>query len=417
MLGLLLGFTIFLAIIGIVGAVVFMQVRKSTREAKLFERGLKMVPMLIHLPPPSDDTEVGGRDTRDVTDETISRAQTIYNIIGSTYQRGFKAKFAGQRHFAFEIVATGGFVNFYVAVPVSLQEIIKQAIVSAYPAARLEEVTEHNIFNAAGKLSGVAGGEMVLKESYAYPIATYQDIKRDALQSVLNALSSLEKEDGAAIQIVLRPSHHAWRKTAHKLASDKRKGSDKTLSPFQLFVQFLSAFLRPPEDKKGGGEKKELSNLEQSNLDAIDQKTQSVGYDSQIRIVVSSNISQRSQALVSNIVASFSLFDAPGKNGFRYEPSKDPVALVADYNLRAYRPSKKLDVLNAVELATLFHFPDQRNIPTTQVVRQDSKQVDGPRNVPEDGLLLGYNEFRGAKKPIRIALQDRQRHLYAVGQT
>lgn len=27
-----------------------------------------MVPMKIHLPPPSDDIEVGGRDERDVVD-------------------------------------------------------------------------------------------------------------------------------------------------------------------------------------------------------------------------------------------------------------------------------------------------------------------------------------------------------------
>ena len=30
---------------------------------------------------------------------------------------------------------------------------------------------------------------------------------------------------------------------------------------------------------------------------------------------------------------------------------------------------------------------------------------------------MGYNIFRGAKKPIRLALGDRQRHMYAVGQT
>lgn len=417
MVGLLIGLTIFLAIGGAVGWVIFFRVRQVARENKSFERGLKMVPLLIHLPPPSDDTEVGGRDTRDVVDETISRAQTIYNIIGSTYQKGFKAKYYGQRHFAFEIVANGGFVNFYAAVPVAMVEVIKQAIVSAYPAARLEETSEHNIFNQVGKLSAVAGGEMNLKEQYAYPIATYQDIKRDALQSVLNSLSTLEKEDGAAIQIVLRPAQADWRKAANTLASNKRKGKDKKQNPFQLFIQFLSAFSKPPEDKKDGGDKKELSNLEQSNLDAIDEKTRHVGYDTQIRIVVSSNISQRAQALVSNVVASFSLFDAPGKNGFKFTPSKDPAELVSNYNLRAFTATKKLNVLNAVELSTLFHFPDQRNIPTTQVVRQDSKQVDGPRNVPDEGLFLGYNEFRGVKKPIRIAAADRARHMYAVGQT
>lgn len=417
MLGLLIGLILFLAVAGGIGWLVFLRVRTVAREQKSFERGLKMVPILIHLPPPSDDTDVGGRDTRDITDETISKAQIIYNIIGSTIQKGFKTRYYGQRHFAFEIVAAGGFVNFYAVVPISLTEVIKQAIVSAYPAARMEETSEHNMFSQIGKLGGVTGGELNLKEHYAYPIATYQDLKRDALQSVLNSLSTLEKEDGAAIQIVLRPAEHSWRKDANTVASNKRKGKDKKPSPVQLFTQFVLAFSRPPDEKKDGGDKKELSNLEQSNLDAIDEKTRHVGYEVQIRIVVSSNISQRSQALAGNIVASFSLFDAPGKNGFKYAPSKDSAALVADYNMRAFTATKRPNILNAVELATLFHFPDQRNLPTTQVVRQDSKQVDGPRNVPTEGIMLGYNDFRGVKKPIRIALGDRQRHMYAVGQT
>jgi putative ribosome biogenesis GTPase RsgA len=43
--------------------------------------------------------------------------------------------------------------------------------------------------------------------------------------------------------------------------------------------------------------------------------------------------------------------------------------------------------------------------------------LTGPRNIPEHGLLLGYNMFRGAKKAIRLADNDRQRHMYLVGQT
>ena len=56
-------------------------------------------------------------------------------------------------------------------------------------------------------------------------------------------------------------------------------------------------------------------------------------------------------------------------------------------------------------------------MPTSQVTRQGSKQVDGPRNIPDTGLLLGYNVFRGTKKPIRLDDSDRQRHMYVVGQT
>ncbi len=415
-------FTILIVIFSlaaIIGPIVYSQIRKNFREQKNYERGLKIVPVLIHLPPPSDDTEVGGRDVRDVTEETISKAQIIYNIIGSTVQKGFKSNFYGQRHFAFEIVGTQGFVYFYAAVPISLLEVVKQAIVSAYPTARLEEVAEHNIFSQVGKVSGTLGGELTLKESFAYPIATYQDLKRDGMQSLLNALSSLGKEDGAAIQILMRPANPSWRKTASAVASKKRKGTDKVGGAGNFAKSLATALVKPPE---GGSkdEKKapELSNLEQATLDAIDEKTRHTGFEVLIRVVASSNISQRSQALLSNIVASFSLYDAPGKNGFKYTPAKDIDALVTAYLMRFFpQQAKKKNILNAVELATLFHFPDQRSIPTSQLTRQDSKQVDGPRNIPDDGLLLGYNVFRGAKKPIRLALGDRQRHMYVVGQT
>ena len=398
--------------------VVFSYIQKRTREQKNYERGLKMVPLLIHLPPPSDDTEVGGRDTRDVIDETISKAQIIYNIISSTVQKGFKVKLYGQRHFAFEIVGSQGFVYFYAAVPIALVDVVKQAVVSAYPASRLEEVTEHNIFSPIGKITGTVGGDLNLKEPYAYPIATYQDLKRDAMQSVLNSLSTLDKEDGAGIQILLRPADPGWRKTANSLASKKRKGTDKKIGIVHLAREFATAFVKPPEDKKEvGSEHKELSNLEQATLDAIDDKTRHSGYEVQIRIVASSNISQRAQAIVNNIVASFSLFDAPGKNGFKYTPTKDIDSFVTSYIMRFFKSTRKPNILNSVELATIFHFPDQKNIPTSQLTRQDSKQVDGPRNVPDNGLLLGYNVFRGVKKPIRLDLVDRQRHMYVVGQT
>jgi hypothetical protein len=167
----------------------YFYVQRLYREQKNYERGLKMVPLLIHLPPPSDDMESNGRDARDIVDENISKAQVLYSILASTFQKGFKNKFYGQRHIALEIVASKGFVHFYTAVPVALLSVVEQAIISAYPSARLEEVGEHNIFSPVGRITGTIGGELALKEPFAYPIATYQDIKRDTMQSLLNSLS------------------------------------------------------------------------------------------------------------------------------------------------------------------------------------------------------------------------------------
>src|SRR3990167_2560252 len=200
----------------------YLYVQKLYREQKNFERGLKMVPLLIHLPPPSEDTSSEGRDARDVVNENISRAQVLYGILASTFQKGFKSRFYGQRHIALEIMATHGAVRFYVAVPVALQSVVEQAVVSAYPSARLEEVAEHNIFSPVGHIAGTMGGELNLKEHFGYPIATYSDIKRDTMQALLNSLSTLEAQDGAGIQILLRPAQEGWRRSATTEAEEKK---------------------------------------------------------------------------------------------------------------------------------------------------------------------------------------------------
>ncbi|CAN5659321.1 hypothetical protein BH23PAT2_BH23PAT2_07070 [soil metagenome] len=405
----------------IVGPIVYWQIRKAFREQKNFERGLKMVPLKIHLPPPSDDTDGGGRDARDVIDENISKAQVLYGILSSIFKKGLKSKFYGQRHLSFEIVAVKGSIDFYAAVPVILVDVVRQAIVSAYPSARLEEVEEHNIFSKTGKLSGTAGGELTLKENYAYPLATYQDIKRDPIQSILNSLSTLEKEDGAGIQILLRPAPSEWRSNASEVASKKRKGkkSKKGLEAILYWFQELfGALIKPPEGTSGeGADKPELSSADQAILESIDEKTRYPGFETHIRVVASSDVQRKSESLLGNVVAAFALFNAQGKNGFSYTPAKDIDSFVTAYIMRFFPPELDKSVLNTVELATLFHFPDQKNIPTSQLERQQSKQVDGPRNMAEDGMLLGYNVFRGIKKPIKLALGDRQRHMYAVGQT
>src|SRR5680860_1386099 len=154
MANLLITIFIILAICVVVSVFVFSQYKKTLRDAKNYERGLKMIPMYIHIPPSGDDLEANGRDERDITEEVLSQAQVMYNIISSTATKGFKSRIYGQRHLSFEIVAHEGLIHYYAVVPAVLTDIIRQAVAAAYPSARLEEVEEHNIFNQAGKISG-----------------------------------------------------------------------------------------------------------------------------------------------------------------------------------------------------------------------------------------------------------------------
>jgi len=408
-------------VIGLGSFVVFMVYRNTLREAKNYERGLKMVPILIHLPPASDDIVGDGRDKRDLTEEVLSQAQVMYNIISSTATKGFKSKIYGQRHLSFEIVARDGLVFYYAVVPTVLTEVVRQAIAAAYPSARLEEVSEHTVFSKVGKMSGTIGGEFTLRKSFAYPIATYMESKRDASRALLNALSAATREDGIGIQILIRPANERWAKSAVSVSEKIIEDKDKKKTGLSVFFspsEIMESLWKPPEsDDKKPEDKKPLNSVEQATVDAIQEKTRYPGYEVLIRAVVSSNTAARSQVILKNIVAAFALFDSPTFNGFKFTLAKNIEELTSSYIFRFFPQQVNKNILNSVELATIFHLPDQNSIPSSQVKRQMSKQVDGPTQVMETGLLLGYNEFRGVKKPIRLSDKDRRRHIHIIGQT
>ena len=402
--------------------VAFIVYRNSMREAKNYERGLKMVPILIHLPPASDDIDGGGRDKRDLTEEVLSQAQVMYNIIASTSTKGFMSRIYGQRHVSFEIVAREGLVYYYAVVPTVLTDTVRQAIAAAYPSARREEVSEHSVFSKVGKASGTIGGEFTLRKEFIYPISTYMESKRDASRALLNAVSSAGREDGVGIQFLIRPAYEKWTKRSISAAEQivKNKGEKKSSGGSGLSARdVMQALWKPPEasDKKEFQAEKPLSAVEQAKVDAIQGKIRYPGYEVMIRVVVSSNTAARSQVLLKNIVAAFALFDSPSFNGFKFNLTKNVDELATAFIFRFFPQANNRDILNSVELATLFHLPDQNSIPTSQVKRQMSKQVDGPTEVMETGLLLGYNEFRGVRKPIRLADKDRRRHIHIIGQT
>lgn len=397
---------------------VFDQYKKMVREAKNYERGLKMVPIRIHLPPPSDDLETGGRDERDVVDEVLSEAQTMYNIIASTAMKGFKTRLYGQRHISFEIVASDGLVRYYAVVPAVLTETIKQAISAAYPAARLEEVEMENIFSQQGKMQGVIGGEFELKKDFYYPIATYQESRRDAARALLDALSGVERGDGAAIQIMFRPAPENWTNKSNQKVESIRNGKSKKSSAAGA-LDIMEALWKPPTYgiNNSSADFPQLTALENEEIQAIEDKTKYPGYEVLTRVITSSSTATKSQAILQSIVSAFSLFDSPRYNGFKFNMTTDVDELITAYIFRFFPQSTNKNILNSVELSTIFHLPDQNSIPTGKVERQRIRQVDGPTEPMREGLLIGVNEFRGIEKQIRLGVEDRRRHTYIIGQT
>ena len=402
-------------------AIIFGSKISKLRKAKKYERGLKMVPLLIHLPPSTDDIEGGSRDERDVDNEAISKAQVMYSILSSTITKGMKTKIYGQRHFSFEIISANHIIRYYAIVPAVLVDVVKQAIQSSYPTARIEEKPEENIFEGGGGIDAVAGAEITLsKESYL-PIATYEDTKRDANRAILNALSSLGENEGAAVQVLFRPAQKKWSSKAKEYVENIQKGKKpKSLGSNlgDLAMDIIRApWEAPSEHEKNSSEDHSVSSQKQDEIQAISNKLKFPAYETLIRIIASSSSSPRSEAIVGGLASSFAQFNSPMLNGFKINTMKDHKKLVVDYAFRFFPLKNTSSVLNSVELASVFHLPEQNAIPSSSVERQLVKQVDGPAKLATEGLFLGTNEYRGNNKPIYLQVKDRRRHMYVIGQT
>ena len=343
----------------------------------------------------------------------------------------------GQKYFSFEIVAVDGFVKYYAVVPAVLTETVKQAILTSYPTARLEETEVENIFSRDGMDDSggtedqynaenfVAGGELVMKKEVEYPILTFQEMKWDAQLALLNAFSKVRIGEGLGLQVMFRPLDSGWSKNAEtkikNIKSGKKgfgsKGSNLPTRVLYLLTDLIRApFEVPDEHKKDKDEQNlELSQRKQEEIQAIDVKAKFPAFECLIRIVAHSKSKARSEGLVGGVVAAFSQFDSPNSNGFKYDLSKKVDQLVTDYIFRFFPVSNKKIVLNTQELATIFHLPSQASIPSSGVERQMTKQVDGPASLITDGVLIGRNEYRGAVKEIRLSVNDRRRHMYVIG--
>ena len=416
---------ILLIVIIVAGVVAWTLYTRTEQKNKAYERALKMVPMLIHLPPSTDDIQGNGRDERDVTNEAISEAQVMYSIIASTLTKGLKGKIYGQKHISFEIVSVGGLVKYYALVPAVLTETVKQAVVSAYPTARLEETDEENIFSKQGGIAGVVGGELRLKREYAYPIATYEDAKWDATAAILNAFSKVKDGEGMAVQVMFRPTDPKWSEVAKEMVQNIKdgkegwNGSNAPMKVLNFFKDIIEAPFRVPDMHQYDEEKAktQLTQLQQDEISAIENKMKYPAFETLIRVIASSENRPRSEALLGGLVAAFSQFDSPTLNGFQYDMLKDEKKLAKDYVFRDFPQRQRSNILNSVELASIFHLPAQNSIPTSQVERQLTKQVDGPAKLVTEGVLLGVNEFRGEQKQIRLSENDRRRHTYVIGAT
>lgn len=399
--------------VAIVGAALF--IRRS-QQAKDIERGLKMVPLLLKLPPAEEDESQ--RDDREKIKENASKAEGIFTLLSGI---ATKRKLYSQRHIAFEVVARGEQIYFYVGVPAALTSAVEKALVAAYPTIQIEQASEHNIFSQTGKVAGVSGGELNLTQTSMYPVQTYKALEFDPMSGMVASLSKLTEDEGAGIQIMIRPAPAKWalksREYAKGLLNPQRAKSN---DPMHIATQIAKAPFSTPDwqaKEQMQDPTKQADTIDQKLAQTIEEKASEPAFQTLIRIIASSPEAARSQMIVQDIINGFAQFNQPGSNGFVFAPAHTPRELAHDFIFRIFPRNRKKVILNSTELATIFHLPDEAAAIGTPLERKGRREVSAPAELPSEGVVIGSNFFQNKEKIIRLSDEDRKRHMYIIGQT
>lgn len=323
----------------------------------------------------------------------IDAAEQLFASLYNIRKSGFWSFLEPQPHLSFEIVARQEDIRFYAAVPRKFMDLVEKQVHGAYPGADIKEVDEYSIFSQQGR---VAFAALRLKYAQYLPIRVFRDLPTDPLSSITSVLAKMGPGEGAVIQVLIQPTDSKWRSLGRSYISKVKRDESN------------------PE--------KASYKVDPKSLEAIEQKTGKPGFNTVIRLVVSSNSQESAKMHLENLLTSFGQFSSDNNYFTKVKfPLFTKKLFMMDFIYR-YFPVVNLpflpqySTLNSDELATIYHLPN-KTVETAHIFWLNAKRAPAPSQIPITGLYLGKSRYRGIERPIYISDEDRRRHIYVIGKT
>src|SRR3989344_3698120 len=267
----------------------------------------------------------------------IDVAEQLFASFSSLKKSGWFSAFDLDDVLAFEIVAKKAEIRFYLSAPSRIIDLVEKTIYSYYPAADVRKVDEPNIFTEDGKVSF---GALVTKDYPYMPLKVFKDLPSDSLGATTSALSKMGDDEGAMIQILIRPAEGKWKKQGKSYVSSTKKNEAN------------------PE--------KATFKTDPKVLEKIEDKCSKSGFETTIRFVVTASSKDTADAHLKNIKNAFTQFNSDSnsfsgtkdyfKGGFMINFIYKFFPII-DISIWPFK--KSISILTTDELATLFHFPNK----------------------------------------------------------
>ena len=326
-------------------------------------------------------------------------------------------------YISMEIVVENEVIKFFVWVPEDHLLTVQKMIASFYPWALVEITSQPKLLEA---WKYMAWWEFTLTKDSVYPIKTYESFEADPMDSLLSAFSRVWKQEKVCFQILSEPLSEKWLKDMRKKWEKIKKNEKEWLEKF-LHDLFTSEKKR--EEEKQKWDEKNKHNFSQQQLSDFDKKMDDELFKVKIKAIATSPEKDRPKKMLDDIARLCNQYNYLWLNTLKFEKVKnDDLNLFArnfverifytqkDFLNKIIHPAKN-NVLNIKELSSLIHFPHGRFNQNPRLAWQKYKIVAAPDDLPSDWILVGYNDFGGVRRELRVTDEDRFRHIYILWQT
>ncbi len=288
------------------------------------------------------------------------------------------------RPLSLEIASINQQILFLITCDSGLLPFVESQIQSNYPLVVVEKIQDP-----------IAGIPLEIKELHTargnyYPIATYDKFTDvDPLSSVLSVFSKAEPTEIVMIQIALESTSNSWQGKGANYADMGTKNEDGSYSP-------------------------------RADKPIITEKVSQPGFKTSIRLI------SNSQRILTGLSSSFGVFTRSDGNSFKTFHRSPFTVHSKQVNNAKLRQVTGNNILNILELATIWHLPSEK-IKTTGIVWGTKVLSEPPENLPnaitateEDKshiAFFGKTLFKNRDTIFGIKDIDRRRHVWAIGKT
>lgn len=402
-------FLIIILLIFIIFSFVFYIFFQRKKGKWFLTRGMNLALFLVSLP-----QVIKKEGEKEISlEEYLKTAEQFFSSLAGIKERNLIKKFLfGNPFLVFEIAVhrIGEEIYFYVACPRYLSQMMEKQILGFWPKAQVQPVPDYNIFNPEGQ---AVGSIATLAKSPIYPLKPYQEFTTDPLSAITSVFTKLAREgEGAALQILIRKSKRSLKKMAEETIN--------SLSGIKKEKGLISEIIFPETKKEKEIKPKVPSQptpIQQSQIQAISQKASQPLFDTNLRILASAANETRALEILNHLQSAFEQFNSPILNQIKFKKLSGGrlKKLFYRFSFRILNEKENI-LLSSGELASIFHFPSATLL-TPHIKWLKARQAPPPSNLPQEGIIIGKNIFRGEERVVSILRDDLRRHFYIVGQT